>query len=62
MFNQALADQHIEFIELLKLTGDFYGKPFRLLDWQRDVISQVYGTVKENGLRQYRYAYLEIPK
>ena len=62
MFNQAIADQHIEFLELLKLTGDFYGQPFRLLDWQRDVISQVYGTVKENGLRQYRYAYLEIPK
>ncbi len=62
MFNQAIADQHIEFLELLKLTGDFYGQPFRLLDWQRDVISQVYGTQRENGLRQYRYAYLEIPK
>lgn len=62
MFDQGLADQHIEFLELLKLTGDFYGQPFRLLSWQRDVISQVYGTVKPNGLRQYRYAYLEIPK
>lgn len=62
MFDAALAEQHIEFIELLKLTGDFFGKPFKLLDWQRDVISRVYGTVKPNGLRQYRYAYLEIPK
>ena len=62
MFNQGLADQHIEFLQLLKLTGDFYGQPFRLLPWQKDVISQVYGTVKPNGLRQYRYAYLEIPK
>ena len=62
MFNQALADQHIEFIEMLNLTGDFWGQPMRLLPWQKDVISQVYGTIKKNGLRQYRFAYLELPK
>ena len=62
MFDQALADRHIEFLEMLNLTGDFWGKPLRLLPWQKDVISQVYGTVKPNGLRQYRFAYLEIPK
>lgn len=62
MFNQELADQHIEFLEMLKLTGDFYGKPLRLLPWQREVISEVYGTVRQDGLRQYRFAYLEIPK
>nr|DAG65740.1 MAG TPA: Large Terminase [Caudoviricetes sp.] len=62
MFDQGKADAHIEFLELLKLTGDFFGKPFKLLPWQRDVIGQVYGTVDERGRRQYQYAYLEIPK
>ena len=62
MFSQEKANEHIEFLEMLKLTGDFWGRPFKLLDWQKDVISQVYGTVDENGKRQYRYAYLEIPK
>ena len=62
MFDQSKADEHIQFLEMLKLTGDFWGQPFRLLDWQKDVISQVYGTVDETGKRQYRYAYLEIPK
>src|SRR5690554_1898394 len=52
----------IEFIQMLHHTGDFYGEPFLLLDWQHQVIWDVYGTVKENGYRQYRYAYLEIPK
>ncbi len=52
----------MEFIELLKLTGDFFGQPFHLLPWQRDVIEQVYGTVEADGRRQYQYAYLEIPK
>lgn len=62
MYSQAAADEHIEFLEMLKLTGDFWGKPFRLMDWQKDVISKVYGTLDEVGNRQYKYAYLEIPK
>lgn len=52
----------IEFIQMLKAVDDFYGQPFMLLDWQYEVLWDVYGTVNENGLRQYRYAYLEIPK
>jgi phage terminase large subunit-like protein len=56
------AMEPIEFIQLLHLTGDFYGRPFVLQPWQTEIISDVYGTVKENGYRQYKYAYLEIPK
>jgi phage terminase large subunit-like protein len=58
--NRAL--EPIEFIQMLKLTDDFYGHPFTLLDWQHDVLWNVYGTVNDQGYRQYRYAYLEIPK
>lgn len=47
---------------MLKLTGDFYGQPFILMDWQHETLWDVYGTVKDNGYRQYQYAYLEIPK
>lgn len=56
------AREVIEFIELLHLTDDFYGQPFILRPWQKEVISDVYGTVNEEGLRQYRSGYLEIPK
>lgn len=52
----------IEFIQMLKLTDDFYGQPFVLPKWQHDVIWDVYGSVGNQGYRQYRYAYLEIPK
>src|SRR3989304_1133701 len=52
----------IEFMQLLRLTDDFYGQPFVLQDWQHQVLWDVYGTVNDKGLRQYRYAYLEIPK
>lgn len=62
MINKDRALEVIEFISFLHLTGDFYGRPFVLQDWQHDVLWDVYGTVGDNGRRQYQYAYLEIPK
>ncbi len=56
------AQEPIDFIQCLHLTGDFYGRPFVLQDWQKETLRAVYGTLNERGLRQYRYAYLEIPK
>ena len=58
--NRAL--EPIEFIQMLKAVDDFYGQPFLLLDWQHELLWDVYGTVKENGYRRYKYAYLEVPK
>jgi phage terminase large subunit-like protein len=60
--NKDLALEAIEFIQMLKLTDDFYGQPFVLPKWQHDIIWDVYGTVNDEGYRQYRYVYLEIPK
>jgi phage terminase large subunit-like protein len=62
MIDKDRALEAIEFIQCLKHTGDFYNQPFTLLDWQHEVLWNVYGTVKDNGYRQYQYAYLEIPK
>lgn len=62
MIDKDRALEPIEFIQCLKHTGDFYGKPFTLLDWQHEVLWNVYGTTKDNGYRKYQYAYLEIPK
>lgn len=62
MLDKNRAMEPIEFIQMLKLTDDFYGQPFVLLDWQHEVLWNVYGTVNEKGYRQYQYAYLEIPK
>lgn len=60
--NKERAQEPIEFIQMLKLTDDFYGQPFILPKWQYEIIWDVYGTVNENSYRQYRMAYLEIPK
>jgi phage terminase large subunit-like protein len=53
----------VNFIESLKhVKSPFHGKPFELLPWQHQFISDVYGTLNEKGFRQYQYCYLEIPK
>lgn len=62
MFDKKRALEVVEFIQLLHLTDDFYGQPFVLQNWQHDIIWDVYGTVTEKKTRQYRYAYLEMPK
>lgn len=61
-YSRERAEEVIEFIELLHLTDDFHGQPFLLRPWQKEVIRVVYGTLNSQKLRQYRSAYLEIPK
>ena len=61
--NPDLAQRAITFINMLKHTkGEWHGKNFDLLPWQTQIISDVFGTVKPNGYRQYNTAYVEIPK
>ncbi|PKN85614.1 MAG: terminase large subunit [Chloroflexi bacterium HGW-Chloroflexi-8] len=63
MFSDARADRAVKFFEMLKHTkGKFHGQPFTLLPWQSNIIRDVYGTLKNDGTRQYKFAYLEIPK
>lgn len=62
MFDESKAQRAIQFIELMKLTGDFHGQSFNLMPWQHQIIWDVYGTMNARGVRQYRYAYVETPK
>ncbi len=63
MFSEVKADRAVKFFESLKHTkGQFGGQPFTLLDWERKIIREVYGTLKDDGTRQYKFVYIEIPK
>lgn len=42
--------------------GQWAGKPFKLIPWQRDLIINLFGELKDNGMRQYRTCYTELPK
>lgn len=64
-FDERKASRVIRFIECLKHTkGEFHGKPFKLLPWQRKIVNEVFGTVRDDdpGIRQYTQAYIEIAK
>jgi phage terminase large subunit-like protein len=62
MFDEALAEKAVRFVSLLKLTGDFHGQPFQVMPWQARIIREVYGTLNDKGIRQYRYVYVETAK
>lgn len=67
MFHAPKAEYVCCFLELLTFTqGAFSGKPFRLQPWQREAISEFYGTLESDDggewYRKYQYLYLEIPK
>ena len=50
MHDEAKAKRTIDFINSLKHTkGKWHGVPFTLLPWQQKIISDIFGTVKENG-------------
>jgi len=63
MFDQTKAEHTIAFIRQLKHTkGRWRGVPFNLLPWQEKIIRDVFGTVKPDRYRQYKAAYVEVPK
>ena len=62
-YNKGAADYAVLFIESLRHTkGSWYRKPFELIDWQEQIIRDVFGILKPNGYRQFNTAYIEIPK
>lgn len=62
-FDDRRAQFVIDFIRQLKHTkGEWHGEPFILLDWQLELIKNIFGVIKENGYRQFTTAYVEIGK
>ena len=62
-YDKSSADYAVAFIqELCHTKGTWAGKKFQLLDWQEQIIRDIFGTVKQNGYRQFNTAYIEIPK
>ena len=63
VYNEDRADFAVNFIECLCHTkGTWAGKSFLLLDWQEQIIRDLFGIIKPNGYRQFNTAYIEIPK
>lgn len=63
-FDEAKARHVVDFFgELRHVNGEWAGKPFEPMDWQRDdILYPLFGWLRPNGKRRYRIAYIEIPK
>ena len=63
MFDQEKADRAVAFIKNLKHTkGEWAGHPFNLLPWEEKIIRDLFGTLREDGTRQYREAYISVAR
>ena len=63
-YDRKRAEKVIKFIESLKHSkGKWAGKRFKLERWQKeDIIKPLFGTVTKDGKRQFKKAYIEIPR
>jgi phage terminase large subunit-like protein len=63
-FDENKARRAINFFQRCLVLDKGYaaGKPFRLLEWQREIVTEVFGTLREDGTRRYREIYLEVGK
>nr|MBQ4457958.1 terminase [Clostridia bacterium] len=62
-YDKARADRAVMFIENLCHTkGKWEGQPFWLFPWQEQIVRDVFGIVDDAGRRQFKTAYVEIPK
>ncbi|WP_289065478.1 terminase TerL endonuclease subunit [uncultured Alistipes sp.] len=62
-FDKKAAMRAIRFIEKLKHTkGEWAGQRFRLESWQQFVLWNIFGWKNADGMRRFRYAYIEIAR
>jgi phage terminase large subunit-like protein len=62
-YDKEAADAAVAFINCLKHTkGEWYGMSFEFIDWQEQIVRDIFGVLKPNGYRQFNTAYVEIPK
>lgn len=62
-YDKKKADKAVNFVEQLRHTkGAWAGKRFWLLPWEEEIIRNLFGVIKEDGTRQFRTAFVEIPK
>jgi phage terminase large subunit-like protein len=59
-----LANRAVRFFQtqLRYVEGVRAGQPFMLEPWQEKIVRDIFGTLREDGTRRYRIAYVEVPR
>lgn len=63
-FDEEAAADAVAFFEeyLVHVKGVRAGQPFLLEKWQTQIVKDIYGWKRPDGTRQYRTAYIEVPR
>jgi phage terminase large subunit-like protein len=62
-FNKNAALKAFAFFSLLRHSkGEFAGRPFELSDWQMFIVWCLFGWMRSDGSRRFRYAYVEVAR
>lgn len=62
-FDKEAADLACAFIESLTFgSGDFVGQPFKLLPFQRNIVREIFGRVREDGTRRIRKGFISTSR
>ena len=63
-FSEQAAQRVEKFFEtqLRYVEGAKAGQPFLLEEWQRKIVRDLFGWLREDGTRRYRIAYIEVPR
>jgi len=63
-FDEDAASRAVEFIETLchHWKGEWAGKPFLLLDWEKQIVRDLFGWKRQDGTRRYRWAFITVAK
>lgn len=62
-FDENVAEKAVKFVSLLKNTkGEYAKKNFNLLPFQEQIIKDLFGTMNDDGTRQYRESFIFLPR
>lgn len=63
-YDDVLADMAIDFVEgfCVQSKGKWAGQAVQLLPWQRRIVAILWGWRREDGTRQFRTCYVEVPR
>lgn len=62
-FDRQAAEHVVQFFGFLRHSkGEWAGQPFELEPWQQFILWSLFGWKREDGLRRFRKAYIEVPR
>lgn len=64
-FDEDVAESVDVFFEssLVHIKGELAGQPFKLVEWQRDILHQIFAIKRRSdNMRRYRIVYVEVPR